>query len=193
MEFSSQEYWSGFLFLFPGALPHPRSNLGLLHCSEFFTIWTIGLKMCPQIWTVKNELSFFSYFLPGRSVWLTTSCVSIWYIQSNGVGEYSSFQFCHLLLISIGLLPLLGVHFFLCKQTMIFPCPPCTKKEKKMGRLSVRTLRLCPAGQTISKLLAQATRKSDHQLDLEMHMEVRRFASNICPRLNTGSLPQEML
>ena len=149
--------------------------------------------MCPQIWTVKNELSFFSYFLPGRSVWLTTSCVSIWYIQSNGVGEYSSLQFCHLLLISIGLLPLLGVHFFLCKQTMIFPCPPCPKKEKKMGKLSVRTLRLCPAGQTISKLLAQATRKSDHQLDLEMHMEVKRFASNICPRLNTGSLPQEML
>ena len=38
MEFSSQEHWSGFLFLFPGALPHPRSNLGLLHCSEFFNI-----------------------------------------------------------------------------------------------------------------------------------------------------------
>ena len=103
--------------------------------------------------------------------------------------SYSSFQFCHLLLISIGLLPLLGIHFFLCKQTMIFPCMPCTRKEKKMGRLSVRTLRLCPAGQTVSKLLAQATRKSYHQLDLEMHMEVRRFASNICPGFNTGSLP----
>ena len=65
------------------------------------------------------------------------------------------------------------------------------RKEKKMGRLSVRTLRICPAGQTISKLLAQVTRKSDHQLDVEMHMEVRRFASNICPRLNTGSLPKK--
>ena len=58
-----------------------------------------------------------------------------------------------------------------------------------MGRLSVRTLRLCPAGQTVSKLLAQAIRKSDHQLDLEMHMEVRRFANNICLGFNTGSLP----
>lgn len=73
-----------------------------------------------------------------------------------------------------GLLPLLGLHFFLCKQAMIIPHPPCTRKEKrKMGRVAVRILRLCLLGETFSKLLAQAARKSDHQLVAEMHVEVR--------------------
>lgn len=42
-----------------------------------------------------------------------------------------------------------------------------------MGRVAVRILRLCPLGETFSKLLAQAARKSDHQLVAEMHVEVR--------------------
>lgn len=42
-----------------------------------------------------------------------------------------------------------------------------------MGRVAVRILRLCLLGETFSKLLAQAARKSDHQLVAEMHVEVR--------------------
>lgn len=42
-----------------------------------------------------------------------------------------------------------------------------------MGKIAVRISRLCPTGETFSKLLAQAARESDHQLDAEMHMEVR--------------------
>lgn len=42
-----------------------------------------------------------------------------------------------------------------------------------MGRITVRIWRLCPIGETFSKLLAQAAMKSDHQLDAEMHVEVR--------------------
>ena len=31
MEFSRQEYWNGLPFPFPGYLPNPAINLGLLH------------------------------------------------------------------------------------------------------------------------------------------------------------------
>ena len=34
MGFSRQEYWSGLPFPSPGYRPHPRSNLGLLHCRQ---------------------------------------------------------------------------------------------------------------------------------------------------------------
>lgn len=58
---------------------------------------------------------------------------------------------------------------------MIIPCPLCARKEKKTGTLkkSYKNSEVMPSGETCSELLAQATGKSHHQLDMEMHVEFR--------------------
>ena len=39
MGFSRKEYWSGLPFLSSGDLPHPGSNLCLLHCRQILYLW----------------------------------------------------------------------------------------------------------------------------------------------------------
>ena len=58
MEFSKQEYWSGLPFPSPGDLPHPRIDLGLLHCRQILYCLShcCMLLSCIQLfatpWTV---------------------------------------------------------------------------------------------------------------------------------------------
>lgn len=53
---------------------------------------------------------------------------------------------------------------------------------------------LGPIGETFSELLAQTTRKSNHQVDMEMCAEVGGGgAGDIYPGIKHGDLPQEML
>ena len=55
MRFSTQEYWSGLLFLFQRIFPTQGSNshlLFLLHCRRFFTHWAnlVGVKRTKKKW-----------------------------------------------------------------------------------------------------------------------------------------------
>ena len=71
MEFSRQEYWNGLPFPFPGDLPNPGIEPGLLHCR--WILYQLNHKESPRI------LEWVAYPFPRRSSlprsWTRVSCI----------------------------------------------------------------------------------------------------------------------
>ena len=92
MEFSRQEYWSGLPFPSPGIFLTQGSNLSLLHCSRFFTIWAtrVDVEWLVQINSPKQQL----YVLLKTWVWKAPRKMFFFFFCLEWVWHMTIFMTC---------------------------------------------------------------------------------------------------